>query len=90
MSIPRKECDINKTNSIYELLNTLKEKRDKNWKSEFFENIKTASFRCGNPQVFLGPDKFPYFALHLPEANTSFESFCISNLKDDYLLKEGI
>ncbi len=90
MSIPRKECDISKTHAIFELLQTPKDKRDKNWKSAFFENIKTASFRCGNPQVFPGPDKFPYFALHLPEENVAFESFCISNLKDDYLLKEGI
>ena len=90
MAFGRQECDIAKTGKIYEHLNVPKNNRDANWKKQFLVDVKTASFRCGNPQVFIGPDKFPYFALHLPEENKAFESFCIMNLKDDYLLKDGI
>ncbi|MBL0316637.1 MAG: hypothetical protein IPP69_12945 [Flavobacteriales bacterium] len=55
----------------------------------FYENVQTASYACGSPQIFNGPDGFPYFVLRTPEANKPFESFCIRNMKDDFLLEIG-
>ena len=83
------ECDITKTQVIVDLLQIPQEKRDNNWRQTFFDNVQTASFACGNPQIFNGPDGFPYFVLQTPEPNKPFESFCIRNMKDDFLLDKG-
>lgn len=65
------------------------DQRDEAWRQRFYEHVPTASFACGNPQVFNGPDDFPYFVLSTPEPNKPFESFCIRNMKDDFLLEKG-
>jgi hypothetical protein len=85
----RPECDISKTQTIVDLLLIPKDHRDEKWKFSFLENVITASFRCNAPQVTIGPDAFPYFALLTPEPHKSFESFCINNMKDDFLLEKG-
>lgn len=82
-------CDINKTSIISELIKTPRESRDEKWLESFYENVKTASFACGNPQTNHGPDGFPYFELHSPQPGTPFDSFCISNLTD-YILQNGL
>lgn len=86
----RPECDITKTQLIDSLFQIPQEQRDENWRQTFYENVPTASFACGNPQVFKGPDGFPYFVLRTPEPNIPFESFCIRNMKDDFLLEKGL
>ena len=55
--------DLNKTNIIYQLVQTPHQERDGNWQHTFLENVLHASFRCGDPQVITGPDGFPYFQL---------------------------
>ena len=87
--VDRPECDITKTQVIVDLLQIPQEQRDDNWRQTFYNNVQTASFACGNPQIFNGPDGFPYFVLKTPEPNKPFESFCISNMKDDFLLDKG-
>ena len=87
--IDRPECDITKTQLMIDLFQIPKEQRDDNWKKTFYENVQTASYACGNPQTFTGPDGFPYFILKSPEPNKPFESFCIRNMKDDFLLDKG-
>lgn len=86
----RPECDISKTQIMLDLFAVAVEQRDDKWEKEFFENVQAASFACGTPQVTVGPDRFPYFALSTPEPYQAFESFCIRNLKDDLLLEKGI
>ncbi len=81
-------CDVYQTMLVDQLLETPREMRDLNWRTELFKVITTACFKCGNPQMSHGPDGFPYFELHLPEPEESFESFCIHNLID-YLLENG-
>lgn len=81
--------DLNKTNTLYQLLQTTPTKRDENWQKTFLQNIVQASFRCGEPQVITGPDGFPYFQLFLPEPNKSFQCFVIDRMKDDFLLNSG-
>lgn len=85
----RPECDIIKTGVVATLFKTPKNQRDDNWYQAFYENVATASFACATPQVLTGPDGFPYFILNTPEENKPFESFCINNMKDDFLLDRG-
>lgn len=87
--VDRPECDITKTQVIVDLFQIPQEQRDDNWRQTFYDNVQTASFACGNPQIFKGPDGFPYFVLQTPEPNKPFESFCIRNMKDDFLLDKG-
>jgi len=74
------ECDITKTGVVLELLETQRASRDASWRQQFYDAVVTASFKCADPQVFQGPDGFPYFGLLSPEPFVPFESFCISNL----------
>ena len=85
----RQECDITKTGLIAALLNVPRAKRDDAWYNSFYENIATASFQCSSPQLLTGPDGFPYFILKTPEPNKPFESFCIKNMTEDFLLNNG-
>ena len=87
--VDRLECDITKTQTMVNLFKIPQEQRDENWRQTFYNNVQSASYACGNPQIFDGPDGFPYFVLKTPEANQSFESFCIRNMKDDFLLEKG-
>jgi hypothetical protein len=88
LNAPLGECDITKTHVIVELLRVSKERRDDDWTQKFLDNVQTASFASDSPQIFNGPDGFPYFILRTPEPNKPFESFCIRNLKD-FLLENG-
>lgn len=83
------ECDIEKTQTIAQLLKIPIVQRDDSWYHTFYMNIPDASFACSNPQVLIGPDGFPYFILMIPEPNQPFESFCIRNMTDDFLLQRG-
>jgi hypothetical protein len=85
----RPECDISKTQLLVHLFTVPSEQRDEAWLRTFYDNVQAASYACGNPQLFSGPDGFPYFVLKTPEPNKPFESFCIRNMKDDFLLERG-
>ena len=82
--------DLSKTKIIRELCSIPKNDRNEKWKQKFLENISTASFRCGNPQVIKGPDGMNYFNLLLPEMNKEFECFVIKHMVSDYLLSDGL
>lgn len=82
--------DLAKTQVIFDLVKVPKEERDAQWKHQFLSNLPTASLRCGNPQVILGPDRFPYFQLFLPEPGVEFQSFVFDRMKDDFLLEKGL
>jgi hypothetical protein len=84
-----KECDIQKVETINTLLKVSPEERDQAWREKFYESVIDASFRTQEPQIFPGPDGFPYFALYSPEPHEPFESFCICNLID-WCLENGI
>ena len=85
----RMEADITKTPVIVALFRTPHDLRDHNWYNRFYNNVATASFASVTPQVLIGPDGFPYFILNTPEENKPFESFCIKNMKNDFLLARG-
>jgi hypothetical protein len=73
-------CDINKVESVNALLRIPPPERQDEWTAQFLSTVVDASFACGSPQVFIGPDGFPYFALHSPEPFKPFDSFCLCNL----------
>ena len=75
-----KQCDISKVPILLDLFQVVPAKRDEQWKEQFFTNVIDASFRCETPQIFTGPDGFPYFSLFSPEPLKPFDSFCICNL----------
>src|SRR6266700_1829474 len=75
-----KECDVSKIDSIVDLFQIPDDQRDDHWKQHFYDAVIDASFACRDPQVFGGPDGFPYFALMTPEPFKAFESYCLCNL----------
>ena len=79
-NIPIKECDITKVQVLLDLFAVSPEMRDDEWRDKFFANVVDASFRCERPQMFSGPEGFPYFSLLSPEPEKPFASFCIGNL----------
>lgn len=81
--------DLDKTNIIYQLVQTPIKERDENWQRTFLQNIGQASFQCGEPQVITGPDGFPYFQLFLPEPNKKFQCYVVEKMMDDFLLASG-
>lgn len=89
VKVERPECDISKTQVMVDLFQIHHDKRDDAWHKSFYENVQTASYACGSPQILNGPDGFPYFVLRTPDENKPFESFCIKNMKDDFLLENG-
>ena len=56
---------------------------------EFHANVASASFTCDYPQTLTGPDGFTYFVLKTPEPDRPFASFCIRNMRSDFLLERG-
>jgi hypothetical protein len=75
-----KQCDISKVQVLRDLFGVSPEERGDPWIDQFYAAVVDASFRCEAPQIFIGPDGFPYFSLLSPEPLKSFESFCICNL----------
>ena len=82
-------CDLNLTNKIFQLCEIPLSDRDEKWRAELISALPLASFKCGDPQVSRGEDGFPYFQLHLPEANTEFQCYVIDKMLDDFLLESG-
>lgn len=85
----RNECDITKTYIVATLLKVPRDQRNDQWYRDFYDNVATASFASASPQVLTGPDGFRYFILKTPEPDKTFESFCIKNMAEDFLLKQG-
>jgi hypothetical protein len=81
--------DLSKTEVLSELFEVPGENRNDAWENSFFENIGNASFRCGDPQVIMGPDGFPYFQLLMPVAYQPFTCHVVDHLVKDYLLENG-
>lgn len=77
-----KTCDIGKVEPLLALLRTPKAERGDSWFDNFYATVVDASFRCEVPQIFTGPDGFPYLSLLSPEPFKPFDSFCLCNLAE--------
>jgi hypothetical protein len=75
-------CDITKVDIVTSLLKVPQANRGADWTASFFSAVVDASFACGSPQLFTGPDGFTYFALFSPEPYKPFDSFCLCNLAE--------
>jgi hypothetical protein len=82
--------DLAKTDTIFKLIQTPPEQRNDIWNDLFLDCLPGASFRCGDPQVIIGPDGYPYFQLFLPEPGVEFQCFVIEHIKDTFLLENGL
>jgi hypothetical protein len=82
--------DLDKTAAIDDLLRIHPSARTEGWTKRLLTHLAGASFCCGEPQVITGPDGFPYFQLLMPKTGKEFESFCINQMKDEFLLLEGL
>lgn len=82
--------DLAKTDTIFKLVQTPQAERNDIWNDLFLESLPAASFRCGDPQVIIGPDGYPYFQLFLPEPGVEFQCFVIEHIKDTFLLENGL
>ena len=89
ITVNRPEADITKTSIVVSLFKIPQVQRDDKWYQDFYANVATASFAATSPQVLTGPDGFPYFILNTREVNKPFESFCIKNMMNDFLLDRG-
>ena len=72
--------DTEKTWHLGRLCSVPQEQRDAAWREEFFENVIDASLVANEQQVIRGPDKFPYFALFLPQEAGKIVPFCVSHI----------
>ena len=75
-----KQCDVSKVEILLDLFKVTADQRDDEWTDMFYANVIDASFRAETPQIFHGPDGFPYFSLLNPEPLKPFDSFCLCNL----------
>jgi hypothetical protein len=81
--------DLQKTQDLVDLFSIPKEARDDSWRKGFFKAVPDASLRAKDPQVFLGPDGFPYFFLALPLPAQSFTPFCMTHILD-FCVQKGV
>jgi hypothetical protein len=82
-----KTCDIDKVGLVSDLLAVPPPQRDVSWRRQFYEGVVDASFACGEPQVLVGIDGFPYFSLLTPEPYKPFDSYCLCNLAEPVINK---
>ncbi|MCB9135314.1 MAG: hypothetical protein H6636_07800 [Anaerolineales bacterium] len=71
------------------LLATPDVQRDTAWLSKFYAHIVDCSMTDDLPQVFFGPDHFPYFGLNLPPEDGPYKEFCIRSMLEK-LTEDGV
>jgi len=77
--------DIGKTGQLGALFAAPRDRRDAAWVASFWEAAWCGSVALADPQVFHGPDGFPYLRLDVPRPDSAFESQCLANLAADCL-----
>ena len=75
--------------TILAILAAPDEQRDAAWLAQFYAHIVDCSFTDDLPQVFFGPDHFPYFGLTTPPADGPYEEFCIRAILEK-LTEDGV
>lgn len=72
--------DIDKTGRLAQLFAVPRDRRDDAWYDLFWDAAWLGSIALAEPQVFSGPDGFPYLRLDLPRSGARFDSQCLANL----------
>ena len=73
--------DLDRTAELQRLFAVPRDERADTWREAFFVAVPDASLAAGDPQVFAGPDGYPYFLLRMP-APGPFEPFCVTHVLD--------
>jgi hypothetical protein len=81
--------DIEKTRRLAQLFAVARDRRDDAWYDLFWDAAWPGSIALAEPQVFSGPDGFPYLRLDLPRPHAPFDSQCLANLAG-HCLSTGI
>ncbi len=71
--------DLERTRQLAALFGLPAGERDARWTEAFFDAAWCASVALAEPQVFTGPDGFPYLRLDVP-GEGAFDSQCLANL----------
>jgi hypothetical protein len=77
--------DIARTHQLAQLFAMPREQRGAEWVAAFYDAAWFGSIELTEPQVFAGPDGFPYLRLNLPRPDTAFDSQCLANLAPNCL-----
>ncbi|WP_051293134.1 hypothetical protein [Olivibacter sitiensis] len=77
------------TSVLLEMSKVAPNKRNAAWQTKFVEHLAKASLKPSEPQVVTGPDGFPYFNLEIPRPGENFQSYCIEEMIDEFLLENG-
>jgi hypothetical protein len=81
--------DLGRTDLLAQLFATPRDQRERDWSDRFFDAAWWGSVELSQPQIFSGPDGFPYLRLNVPRPETAFDSQCLGNLARD-CLKNGV
>lgn len=81
---------IEKLQSLAALFQIPRQDRDKGWQTLFCAHVTEASLKLGSPDVKQGPDGFLYMHLTVPISNEPFEAYSIENLREPFLMKNGL
>ncbi|NUM49434.1 MAG: hypothetical protein HUU38_32440 [Anaerolineales bacterium] len=82
-------CDPSHLPTILSLLATPDDQRGPEWVSQFYAHIVDCSMTDDIPQVFFGPDHFPYFGLKTPPTDQPYQEFCIRSVLEK-LTEDGV
>jgi len=83
------DCTPSLLPTVLSLLQTPDDQRGPDWLTQFHTNIVDCSFTDDTPQVFYGPDHFPYFSLNTPPTDQPFQAFCIRSILEK-LTEDGV
>ena len=64
--------DLNKTNSLYTMVQVPQAKRDAGWEKSFLENVSGASFGVGTHKYNWAQMGFPTFSFSCPNPTKAF------------------
>lgn len=82
-------CNASHLSTIFSLLAIPDEQRGPEWLREFHTHIVDCSLTDDVPQVFFGPDHFPYFGLNTPPVDRPYQEFCIRSVLEK-LTEDGV
>jgi hypothetical protein len=75
---------------LTQLLAIPRDAREASWQKQFLAAVPTAPLFSRDPQVLIGPDGFPYFALYSDPGEGSGETQNIQGLLPNVLLRNGL
>jgi len=87
---PRPEGTQASTGTVTALLEVPKPARGQAWTRQFMAHVADAAFFSGNPNLLMGADRLPFFALHSGQGDQPFPSHVIHHMQEDFLLDQGL